>query len=79
MLNSDIPEYLRKLADTASKMKCTIESHNARKLNDEEWSRMVKVGIQEVCPEYDLELRNCNCGSTLARRIPPKTKMTHHS
>lgn len=60
--------YLEKLAESARMSKCTRESHEAAKLT-EEWSSMEYVGIQEADQDYSLELRNCKCGSTLAKKI----------
>jgi hypothetical protein len=69
--NPALPEYLRELADTSSMAKCTRESHEAAKGDGNLWASMKLIGIQESCPEYSLELRNCAlCGSTLAIRIP---------
>ena len=48
----------------------TTELHEAIKDDNVLWSRLVLRGIQ---PSYDifpdLELRNCICGSTLAREV----------
>lgn len=68
-INPALAEHLKDLADTASMSKCTRESHEAAKLDEKAWLSMEYVGIQESGPEYSLELRNCKCGSTLARRI----------
>lgn len=59
---------------SASRVVCTLESHHAAKQDLNLWSLMPYVGKQEgnhrADPPYDLELRNCTCGSTLAIRIP---------
>lgn len=65
--------YLQGLAESARMSKCTRESHEAAKLDDVAWSSMEYVGIQETDQDYYLELRNCKCGSTLARRIAKPT------
>jgi hypothetical protein len=55
-------------------LRCSIESHQRLKLDPDVWASMEYVGVQEgihdANPPYDLELRNCTCGSTLAKRIP---------
>jgi hypothetical protein len=55
---------------------CTLESHAAIVADDTAWSALKPIGIQEVPaiddePGYELELRNCPCRSTLARRVRP--------
>lgn len=47
---------------------CTRESHEAAKLDPDSWESMIYIGIQVTGLEYDLELRNCKCGSTLCKR-----------
>lgn len=62
--------------------RCTRESHDEEVACDSSWSRMTFRGVQHVSgldadpetgapaePGYDLELRDCRCGSTLARRV----------
>jgi hypothetical protein len=53
----------------------TRESHERIKTDDVSWSHLERVGLQHVPafenePAETLELVNCTCGSTLARRIP---------
>ena len=48
---------------------CTRESHELLKLDPVVWASMEYRGIQVTGLEYDLELRNCKCGSTLCIRI----------
>lgn len=67
---SSSPTLWAHLAELTAKMKastCTRESHEASKLTAD-WDSMEYVGIQEVDQDYSLELRNCKCGSTLAKR-----------
>jgi len=52
---------------------CSPLVHEALKLDDAAWSALVRIGAM---PDEDddgrpfvLELRNCPCGSTLAREI----------
>ncbi len=52
----------------------TIEYHESLKLDESAWSELRYVGIQHFpaedgAPDERLELRNCTCGSTLARRL----------
>lgn len=56
------------MSDPANRA-CTVASHEAAKKDLSAWGNMIFIGIQEVCPEYGLELRNCKCGSTLAKKI----------
>jgi len=66
--NPDVAEYIRRLTESCSMSKCTKDSHEALKV-DGSWDMLDYVGIQEVNHKYSLELRNCKCGSTLARKI----------
>ena len=68
-----LPEETRALVELARQMKCTREKHEGLK-SESTWGFMEYVGVQSVCEEYSLELRNCKCGSTLAIRIHPVTK-----
>ncbi len=52
----------------------TQAAHQLLKRNQLLWRQLEYVGVQvfhadEDGPEERLELRNCTCGSTLARRI----------
>jgi hypothetical protein len=52
--------------------RCTAGHHEALKLDDRRWTALELIGVQviegdEADPEERLELRNCTCGSTLAR------------
>jgi hypothetical protein len=60
----------------------TIDSTHAyhaalKKASDGSWEALDFVGVQilaigtERFADFDLELRNCPCGSTLCRRVPP--------
>lgn len=68
MNTPDLPVNFMSLGDSSDMNKCTRESHEASKLTAE-WSFMEYLGIQETGHEYALELRNCKCGSTLAKEI----------
>lgn len=52
-----------------SAAKCTVESHDAMKRDESVWFSLVHIGYQTI--ESDdgsaawLDLRNCQCGSTL--------------
>ena len=53
---------------------CTIESHEAIKQDQAAWERLTFVKHWHLEADGDepaevLELRNCSCGSTLAKRI----------
>jgi hypothetical protein len=53
---------------------CTKARHDAIKADATAFSKLELAGIQNVGagegePAFQLELRNCSCGSTLARRI----------
>jgi hypothetical protein len=69
-----VSEYLASLAELSRMSQCTNDSHAEAKKDDARWLVMECVGIQETGLEYDLELRNCHCGSTLCRRIPKSAK-----
>ncbi len=52
----------------------SVAAHEELKLADERWLALTLVGVQHIAadetgPAEDLELRNCSCGSTLARRM----------
>lgn len=56
---------------------CTRDSHQAAVADDGKWFEMKPIGRQYVPAdlsgqgdEYTLELRNCTCRSTLARKVP---------
>lgn len=46
---------------------CTDETHEAVKADPERWKAQTFIGIQDGCGGCDYELRNCTCGSTLAK------------
>lgn len=50
-----------------------VRDHALLKSDDTQWSQLKYIGIQHVrIPNqepYALELRNCTCESTLARRV----------
>lgn len=47
---------------------CEREVHEAMKLDDARWyGETTYLGVQPGCGGPDLEIRNCRCGSTLAR------------
>lgn len=55
---------------------CKREDHEALKADAATWTALELVGVQvtpadEYGPEERLELRNCRCGSTLARPVGP--------
>ena len=67
MNNPDVSEYLKRLADAVNM--CKVD-HQAIKLDEAAWSALELVGVQDPDdPEWALELRNCTCGSTLARKL----------
>lgn len=55
----------------AKRLVCPSHVHDAIKLDDVRWSALAYVGILPDVDDDDrpapLELRNCPCGSTLAR------------
>lgn len=51
---------------------CPVETHEEMKRDEIAWRAMRLVGVQDIAaddhgPAERLELRNCSCGSTLAR------------
>jgi hypothetical protein len=48
---------------------CSPTLHERVKRDTAEWSRLPLVGTQPTDDGPDLELRNCPCGSTLAREV----------
>lgn len=48
-----------------SRAHCSTEIHEATKRDEAAWRRLTPIGEQ-----MGLELRNCPCGSTLARPLP---------
>jgi hypothetical protein len=54
--------------------KCSIERHEAIKRDEQAWQALKPRGFQEDYTDdnrrADLELRDCPCGSTIARRAP---------
>jgi hypothetical protein len=53
---------------------CTKASHEALTRDPAAWAKLKFVGIQHLPawgdePAYALELRNCQCGSTLSIRV----------
>lgn len=61
-------------------MTCTNASHAAAVSNDDTWSMLKPIGTQQVDERESLELRNCACGSTLARVVytPWHTEVIEH-
>ena len=60
-------------------MRCHKE-HESIKADDHSWSSLAYVGVQftpadEYGPDELLELRNCQCGSTLAKAISTKSEV----
>lgn len=54
-------------------VKCERD-HAAIKLDATAWNGLRRIGIQVVDgtpddPGWELELRNCECGTTLARKV----------
>ena len=53
---------------------CATEVHEALKRDDAKWAALEYVGVQrieadETGPAEAIELRNCACHSTLARKV----------
>lgn len=70
MLTPELTQYLQMLADQVSM--CKVD-HQAVKLDEAAWQALEYVGIQDPDTEWALELRNCTCGSTLARKVSVKS------
>ncbi len=70
--NPDVPVLGDATCDSTT-MKCTIASHEASKLDLACWANFKLIGIMhaEEDEKYSLELRDCTCGSTLAKKIDP--------
>lgn len=68
-VNPTLWAHLAELTAMCKASKCTIESHNAQKLDLKHWETLHFVGYQEYDDEFRLELRNCSCGSTLALKV----------
>lgn len=47
----------------------TPAAHDRLKRSTDTWVALDLVGVQLVDDELTLELRNCACGSTLAREV----------
>ena len=52
------------------RVSCPVD-HEAVKLSDAAWSELTYRGLQNTYDDVDsvLELRNCHCGTTLARPL----------
>lgn len=49
-------------------LKCSHDEHAAIRDDPARWAQLKSIGLQD-CDGYFLDLRNCFCGSTIARRV----------
>ena len=58
---------VRTLTRIVARCACCRASHD-----EEEWRALNRVGLQDDGDGGWLELRDCACGSTLSRALPPQ-------